>query len=152
MSPLCSQWMIIFTHHHFAVLDLSLSMVSAVLEKSIRVSTVCLCNFRDSWTNSCWLSTSSCTDWVNASKDRDAEPRSSRDVRCCCTLWNSCWESATEGSESVGGALEEAETVVGRRALSATEEEQDWVLGGPGVNKAPASGADEPWLLFLEYV
>lgn len=48
---------------------LSPSMLSAVLEKSRRMSTVSRCSVSDSCTNSCCVSTSSCTDCASASRD-----------------------------------------------------------------------------------
>lgn len=51
------------------VLFLSLSMVRAVLEKSRRMSTVSRCSISDSCTNSCCVSTRSCTDCASASRD-----------------------------------------------------------------------------------
>lgn len=96
------------------LLALSLSMVSAVLEKSLRTSTVSRCSSRDSWTNSCWLSTSSCTDWARTSRDRDTDVSSIRLARCCSRLWAASWatwsweprEDAPAGSGSAGEEVE----------------------------------------------
>lgn len=102
---------------------LSLSMVRAVLEKSRRMSTVWRCSVSDSCTSSCCVSTSSCTDWARASRDRDTEASSSRPARCCWRLWDATRSTrsrlleppAGRGSdqelslEATGGGAEEAE-------------------------------------------